>query len=985
MVERWFGKAVALMAIAVGVVTAVPSFNGQYSSILSTLDYTSSNGCSADTHTEYISTPNYATSRYTSPATAQLDRFDLGLAFEYNWQNPSSGPCTTSRTDQTLRNEYLGNWLYAGNSVNKGSENLNGQNTQKWVSDETWLDADYNLYVASNGDPVREIACIQSTEFGYYAYVTDFSSYTRGTPDFNTYFAKPASCSNTPSANPFIAQSRVDETPESESRSSKKVSSLFAELRSRDKVVSEVRSSSHIDSRRARQRLYYANRINSNTNAINSPLGSTTSMQPQTTWTSADCSSYSYSGICQTLQARIAAADAVSDSDNVGAIIGIVIGCILGTCVAYVFMRWLCRECCCRSTSDATWASTYTADPTPQPMVTFHYENEQKEEKRPEGAQLTREKLLPRDDWRAKCAAIDFTYAVHDDGRPYWDESACYRLTPFAARELENATRELHARCMDAVARVVNSEELMLKLGIPAALFPRIRASWNGQYPSIYGRFDLMYDGRSPPKLLEYNAETPTLLIESGIAQRTWLQDMVARASLPGRVGQFNELESSLAEVWRLTKSEGKVTGDLIHFACLAGHQEDMKNRALMERHAREAGFRTKAINMEDIRWDDARQCFQDPDGVKITTCWKLYPLEWMAADALAHTATADTLWIEPAWKLILSSKGILPLLWEMFPNHANLIPAAWDESVARSWGTRYVSKPLQGREGQMTTVHESNGSPVFHRGVREDDPDSVHGLGARLIYQQFVSPPTMMGQLPPTTTPIVSPKSASAPSPPGGIVVKADPPLITTPPPPYDAPPPAYDTSSSVSVAVAVPLSDGATPTSLPPSFDAVTGAPSSSVVTISVTPLVAADVPPPRPTNYDHPLYPVFGSWVVGGQPAGIVIREDAVLITNNESRIIPHYVESEFKTSPPYSVPPELRETVPESEGSTTFVVYPGYRQGYVYRRSMYWYPMCRTQAHFYRIHRPAPVFRPAWQAPIRHNFGGFSSGHHFGGGG
>jgi hypothetical protein len=38
-----------------------------------------------------------------------------------------------------------------------------------------------------------------------------------------------------------------------------------------------------------------------------------------------------------------------------------------------------------------------------------------------------------------------------------------------------------------------------------------------------------------------------------------------------------------------------------------------------------------------------------------------------------AQLAKAPTRWIEPPWKAILSNKGILPLLWEMFPNHPSL------------------------------------------------------------------------------------------------------------------------------------------------------------------------------------------------------------------------------------------------------------------------------------------------------------------------
>jgi glutathionylspermidine synthase len=61
---------------------------------------------------------------------------------------------------------------------------------------------------------------------------------------------------------------------------------------------------------------------------------------------------------------------------------------------------------------------------------------------------------------------------------------------------------------------------------------------------------------------------------------------------------------------------------------------------------------------------------------------------------------------IEPVWKLILGNKALMPLLWEMFPGHPNLLPAYQDspkiyfhdkyKEVSIDW----VSKPLFGREG---------------------------------------------------------------------------------------------------------------------------------------------------------------------------------------------------------------------------------------------------------------------------------------------
>jgi|APCry1669189768_1035252.scaffolds.fasta_scaffold45528_1 glutathionylspermidine synthase len=58
----------------------------------------------------------------------------------------------------------------------------------------------------------------------------------------------------------------------------------------------------------------------------------------------------------------------------------------------------------------------------------------------------------------------------------------------------------------------------------------------------------------------------------------------------------------------------------------------------------------------------------------------KLYPYEWIAreieADSLLPHDLKEIDSIEPAWKLVLGNKAILPLLWEMYPDHPNLLPA---------------------------------------------------------------------------------------------------------------------------------------------------------------------------------------------------------------------------------------------------------------------------------------------------------------------
>jgi glutathionylspermidine synthase len=81
---------------------------------------------------------------------------------------------------------------------------------------------------------------------------------------------------------------------------------------------------------------------------------------------------------------------------------------------------------------------------------------------------------------------------------------------------------------------------------------------------------------------------------------------------------------------------------------------------------------------------------------------FKLYPWEWMMREQFGSSLPgAPTQWVEPPWKAILSNKGILPLLWAMFPRHPNLLPAYFeDDEKAGELGSSYVRKPLYSREG---------------------------------------------------------------------------------------------------------------------------------------------------------------------------------------------------------------------------------------------------------------------------------------------
>ncbi|WP_394553609.1 glutathionylspermidine synthase family protein [Agromyces sp. MMS24-JH15] len=336
----------------------------------------------------------------------------------------------------------------------------------------------------------------------------------------------------------------------------------------------------------------------------------------------------------------------------------------------------------------------------------------------------------PRPDWRARLDEVGFTFydLPSEGGRPYWNEHAAYGFTSDEIDALEAATAELFARCMDAVEHVVR-ERRYAEFGIPTALHDLVGRSWDEDDPTVYGRFDLAYDGGTAAggtgaiSLLEFNADTPTSLVESAAAQWQWLREARGEAS-----DQFNLLHELLVEQWAHIREArwGVAPGARLHLASLHDDGdgelivEDADTVAYMAETARQAGFDVKQVFVEDLRYDLDRRRFLDGDGEHVERIFKLYPWEWMAREQFAaflEPTRHTTAWVEPIWKLLLSNKQLLVVLWELFPGHPNLLPAfetpAPFEPGGPLWGRHWVRKPRLGREGANVTVFDARGGVV--------------------------------------------------------------------------------------------------------------------------------------------------------------------------------------------------------------------------------------------------------------------------------
>jgi glutathionylspermidine synthase len=357
--------------------------------------------------------------------------------------------------------------------------------------------------------------------------------------------------------------------------------------------------------------------------------------------------------------------------------------------------------------------------------------------------------IPPRNNWQKAVEQLGFGF--HTTNVPYWDESAYYVFSMDEILLIEKASAELWDLCLGAVQHVIDNN-LYSRFAIPPAFIPYIERTWMEDHPSIYGRFDLCYrDGQL--KMLEFNADTPTSLYEAGIVQWFWLQDFDKAKD------QFNSIHEKLIGYWTYVKPylypaahpvtptasvaptvhPAEPVAPAVHFACVKQSLEDLTNTEYIRDCAIQAGLDTRLLYIDDIGWDTQDQVFVDMQDQPIRNIFKLYPWEWMVSEEFGDNILNDrnkALWIEPAWKMILSNKAILPILWELYPDCPYLLPAYFEPDRL----TDYVKKPILSREG--ANIELIRGNTILQQ-TEGDYGEEGH------IYQQLFTLPSFDGNYP--------------------------------------------------------------------------------------------------------------------------------------------------------------------------------------------------------------------------------------------
>ena len=330
--------------------------------------------------------------------------------------------------------------------------------------------------------------------------------------------------------------------------------------------------------------------------------------------------------------------------------------------------------------------------------------------------------------------SINFSWHTdYDDNTPYLVDKLV-EVEEMQAKAYAVAANELYDMFVEAGDYVIDND-LFHELNIPFNLVDIIKASWeNDVHWHLYGRFDFAGGlDRVPIKLLEFNADTPTLLLDTAIAQWAML-----KANGLDEYRQFNNLHECIKENFqRLVTLEESVEkfdeyyeGWKILFASVRDAQEDEDTTKYLQSIAQEAGFLTEFAYMDEIEFDPEEGIFYND--VQYDYFFKLIPWEDIAISegelAVILTQIVNNqkaIILNPAYALMFQSKAFMKILWDLFPNHPLLLETSFEPLESKA----YVQKPAFGREGENVTIYDSDGSII--------DEKEGHYDNFKMIYQE--------------------------------------------------------------------------------------------------------------------------------------------------------------------------------------------------------------------------------------------------------
>lgn len=292
-------------------------------------------------------------------------------------------------------------------------------------------------------------------------------------------------------------------------------------------------------------------------------------------------------------------------------------------------------------------------------------------------------------------------------------------ITSAEAQIFADSVRSLY-QMLSYTARYVAQNNRWADLGIPPEAVRLMSYSIREEeHLHLIGRFDFAggVDG-SPLKFLEFNADTFSLLPET-VRLQPKLTEQLQQGPVPA---SYQTYEHLVAGFRAILKQHPQRAASLLLTGM--GYPEDTMNLNLIGEAAREAGFEVvQQIDLPNV-------IFSPDDGVfvelgperfqKFEFVFKMIPWDFIVfeepdlLDLLTEIICNKlAIVINPPCSMMLQSKGMLPLLYELYPNADLLLPAYFEEDKLDG-RVAYVGKPMFGRMGENIEAYDNKGEMLL-------------------------------------------------------------------------------------------------------------------------------------------------------------------------------------------------------------------------------------------------------------------------------
>lgn len=303
-----------------------------------------------------------------------------------------------------------------------------------------------------------------------------------------------------------------------------------------------------------------------------------------------------------------------------------------------------------------------------------------------------------------------------------------YLFNPDFVKKIQKATEELNNMCLRCTDIAIKDDNILGKFGIPTWMWPHIKKSWSdwhkGEKNTISGRFDLASNGNEL-KLIEYNADSAGTIVEAALVQDKWA------LSSGCNIGR-----SSGENLQQLIATECKAAYSGFVHIMIDSDPEEIIISHLMQQIFNKIGIKTKTIVGADFESGGDGK-FYDHNGNKISQVWKTWSWDTIISNYEGKRTSnqvkicdilldPDIMIMEPLWKTVTSNKAILPMLWELYPNHEYLLRTEW--SIGEYFQNKpYVKKPIVGRCGQNVEIFGEGGSKIAKKAGKFGNRDSIY------------------------------------------------------------------------------------------------------------------------------------------------------------------------------------------------------------------------------------------------------------------